>query len=107
MMTDKTSGPSTWAISRCFFIERTFLQTLFLTQVRTCTSAGQIRMRKVRYSLGTAWAHQDVSATYNQKQRQFVFQQIRSHPRKGITDTSIDVLLCHLPFPENLITQGA
>lgn len=53
------------------------------TWTRTCTSAGQIRMRKVRYSLGAAWAHQDVSATYDPEHRQFVFKQIRSNTRKG------------------------
>jgi len=40
-------------------------------------------MRKVRYSLGAAWAHQDVLATYDPEQRQFVFKQIRSNTRKG------------------------
>ena len=53
------------------------------TWTRTCTSVGQLRMRKIRYSLGYAWAHQDVSATFDPEQRQFVFTQIRSKTQKG------------------------
>ena len=53
------------------------------TWTRTCTSVGQLRMRKIRYSLGYAWAHQDVSITFDPLQRQFVFTQIRSETRKG------------------------
>jgi transposase len=53
------------------------------TWTRTCTSAGQTRVRKERYSLGAAWAHQDVSVTYDPAHRQFVFKQIRSNTRKG------------------------
>jgi len=71
-----------WELER-FDLQRVDAYLAECTWTRTCTSAGQIRMRKVRYSLGTAWAHQDVSATYDPEQRQFVFKQIRSHPRKG------------------------
>jgi transposase len=53
------------------------------TWFRTCTSVGQLRMRNIRYSLGAAWAHQDVSVTYDPQQRQFIFSQIRSKSRKG------------------------
>lgn len=53
------------------------------TWTRTCTSVGQLRMRKIRYSLGQAWAHQNVSVTYDPAVRQFVFKQIRSETRKG------------------------
>ncbi len=53
------------------------------TWLRTCTSVGQLRMRKVRYSLGAAWAHQEVAVTYDPEQRQFVFTQVRSETRKG------------------------
>jgi transposase InsO family protein len=53
------------------------------TWLRTCTSAGQLRMHKVRYTLGAAWAHQEVSVTYDPEHRQFVFTQIRSETRKG------------------------
>jgi len=53
------------------------------TWLRTCTSVGQLRMRKVRYSLGAAWAHQDVSVTFDLERRQFVFTQVRSKTRKG------------------------
>lgn len=60
------------------------------TWTRTCTSVGQLRMRKVRYSLGYAWAHQDVSVTYDPKQRQFVFTQIRSETRKGKSQPKLD-----------------
>jgi len=53
------------------------------TWTRTCTSVGQLRMRKARYSLGQAWAHQNVSVSYDPDVRQFVFKQIRSETRKG------------------------
>ena len=53
------------------------------TWTRTCTSVGQLRMRNIRYSLGYAWAHQDVSITFDPDHRQFVFTQIRSETRKG------------------------
>jgi hypothetical protein len=53
------------------------------TWFRTATSVGQLRMRKIRYSLGYAWAHQKVSATFDPEHRQFVFTQIRSETRKG------------------------
>lgn len=57
---------------------------------RTCTSVGQLRMRKVRYSLGYAWAYQDVSVTYDPEHRQFVFTQIRSETRKGKDQLILD-----------------
>jgi len=60
------------------------------TWIRTCTSVGQLRMRKLRYSLGYAWAHQDVSATFDPEQRQFVFTQIRSETRKGKRQPKLD-----------------
>ena len=60
------------------------------TRTRTCTSVGQLRMRKVRYSLGYAWAHQDVSVTYDPEHRQFVFTQIRSETRKGKSQPKLD-----------------
>ena len=53
------------------------------TWFRTCTSVGQLRMRNIRYTLGYAWAHQEVSVTYAPDQRQFVFTQMRSKSRKG------------------------
>jgi hypothetical protein len=53
------------------------------TWYRRATSVGQVRVRKVRYSLGSAWAHQEVSVTFDPKKRQFVFAQIRSKMRKG------------------------
>ena len=60
------------------------------TWVRTCTSVGQLRMRKIRYSLGYAWAHQDVSVTFDPEQRQFVFAQIRSETQKGKDQPKLD-----------------
>jgi len=66
-----------------FDLQRVDAYLAAFTWTRTCTSAGQIRLRKVRYSLGAAWAHQEVSATYDPEPRQFVFTQIRSHTRKG------------------------
>lgn len=46
-------------------------------------SSGGVATRKVRYSLGSAWAHQDVSVIFDPEKRQFVFEQIRSKERKG------------------------
>ena len=40
-------------------------------------------MRKARYSLGYAWAYQDVSVIFDPDERQFVFTQIRSKTSKG------------------------
>ena len=60
------------------------------TWFRTCTSVGQLRMRKIRYSLGAAWAHQDVSVTFDPHCRQFVFTQIRSKTRKGQEQTQLE-----------------
>ena len=54
-----------------------------ITWTKTCTSVGQLRMRKIRYSLGQAWAHQNISVIYDPDVRQFVFKQIRSETRKG------------------------
>jgi len=53
------------------------------TWYRRTTSVGQLRMRKVRYSLGYAWAYQDVAVTFDPGKCQFVFEQIRSKTRKG------------------------
>lgn len=60
------------------------------TWTRTCTSVGQLRMRKVRYSLGYAWTHQDVSVSFDPEHRQFVFTQIRSKSRKGKDQPKLD-----------------
>jgi len=60
------------------------------TWIRTCTSVGQLRMRKIRYSLGYAWAHQNVSVTFDPEFRQFVFTQIRSETRKGKRQPKLD-----------------
>jgi len=60
------------------------------TWIRKCTSVGQLRMRKTRYSLGYAWAHQDVSATFDAENRQYVFTQIRSKTRKGKDQPKLD-----------------
>jgi transposase len=61
-----------------------------ITWTRTCTSVGQLRMRNIRYSLGYAWAHQDVSITFDPEHRQFVFSQIRSETRKGKEQPKLD-----------------
>lgn len=60
------------------------------TWTRTCTSVGQLRMRKVRYSLGQAWAYQQVSIVFDSECRQFVFAQIRSETRKGKSQPKLD-----------------
>jgi len=57
---------------------------------RTCTSVGQLRMRKMRYSLGYAWAYQHVSVYFDPEDRQFVFTQIRSETRKGKDQPKLD-----------------
>lgn len=66
-----------------FDLQRVDAYLAEFTWLRTCTSAGQIRVRKMRYTLGTAWAHQEVSVTFDPEQRQFVFTQIRAQTRKG------------------------
>jgi len=66
-----------------FDLKRVDQHLAHLTWTRTCTSVGQLRMRKIRYSLGYAWAHQDVSVTFDPVKRQFIFTQIRSKTRKG------------------------
>jgi hypothetical protein len=66
-----------------FDLQRVDVYLAEFTWTRTCTSAGQTRVRKERYSLGAAWAHQDVSVTYDSEPRQFIFKQIRSNTRKG------------------------
>lgn len=53
------------------------------TWFRKATSAGQLRMRKLRYTLGKAWAHQEISITFDPEKRQYVFTQIRSETKKG------------------------
>lgn len=60
------------------------------TWYRTTTSVGQLRMRKVRYSLGYAWAHQDVSVIFDPEKRQFVFTQIRSKTRTGKSQPKLE-----------------
>jgi len=66
-----------------FDLQRVDAYLAEFTWTRTCTSAGQIRVRKVRYTLGTTWAHQEVSVTFDPAPRQFVFTQIRAQTRKG------------------------
>jgi hypothetical protein len=56
----------------------------------TCTSVGQLRTRRIRYSLGYAGAYQDVSVTFDPEHRQFVFKQIRSKTRKGKDQPRLD-----------------
>jgi hypothetical protein len=60
------------------------------TWIRTATSVGQLRMRKIRYSLGYAWAHQKVSVKFDPEHREFVFTQIRSETRKGKSQPELD-----------------
>jgi transposase len=60
------------------------------TWTRSCTSVGQVCMRNIRYSLGYAWAHQDVSISFVPDHRQFVFSQIRSETRKGKDQPKLD-----------------
>jgi len=89
LLTTKRPYRPEWELE-IFDLQRVDAYLAEFTWTRTCTSAGQIRMRKVRYSLGAAWAHQEVSATYDPEQRQFVFTQIRSHTRKGQAQPHLD-----------------
>jgi hypothetical protein len=73
-----------------FDIKRVDAYLSKFTWTRTCTSVGQLRMRKIRYSLGYAWAYQDVSVTFDSEHRQFVFKQIRSKTRKGKDQPRLD-----------------
>lgn len=73
-----------------FDIQRVDVYLSKFTWTRTCTSVGQLRMRKIRYSLGYAWAYQDVSVTFDPEHRQFVFTQIRAKTRKGKDQPKLD-----------------
>jgi hypothetical protein len=60
------------------------------TWLRTATSVGQVCVRGLRYGLGQAWAHQNISLTFDPEHRQFVFTQIRSETRKGKSLPKLD-----------------
>jgi transposase InsO family protein len=60
------------------------------TWLRTATSVGQVCVRGLRYGLGQAWAHQNISITFDPEHRQFVFTQIRSETRKGKSLPKLD-----------------
>jgi len=83
------AGPRLWWAAHpewereLFDLKRVDAYLAEFTWLRTCTSVGQLHMRKVRYSLGAAWVHQEVAVTYDPEQRQFVFTQARSETRKG------------------------
>lgn len=89
LLTTKRPYRPEWELE-LFDLQRVDAYLAEFTWTRTCTSAGQIRVRKVRYTLGTAWAHQEVSVTFDPEQRQFVFQQIRSQTRKGKEQPHLD-----------------
>lgn len=72
-----------------FDLQRVDAYLAEFTWLRTCTSVGQLRMRKVRYSLGAAWAHQDVAVTFDPASREFVFTQIRAATRQGRTQPQL------------------
>ena len=73
-----------------FDLERVDAYLADFTWARSCTSAGQVCMRKIRYTLGYAWAHQHVSVSFDPVHRQFVFTQIRSETRKGKCQPHLD-----------------
>ncbi len=52
------------------------------TWLRTATSVGQVSVGRHRYSLGSKWAGQAVSVTFDPESREFVFAQIRSESRQ-------------------------
>ena len=60
------------------------------TWYRKATTAGLLRLRKVRYTLGKAWAHQEISITYDPEERQYVFTQIRSETKKGKNEPKLE-----------------
>jgi hypothetical protein len=57
---------------------------------RQAISIGQRRKRKLRYSLGYAWAHQEVAISYGPDTRQFLFKQIRTESRKWKAQSEIE-----------------
>jgi hypothetical protein len=60
------------------------------TWFRTATSVGQSCVGGLRYGLGQAWAHQNISITFDPEHRQFVFTQVRSETRKGKSLPELD-----------------
>ena len=82
LLTPKRPYRPEWELE-LFDLKRMDAYLAGFTWIRTATSVGQLRMRKLRYSLGKAWAHQEISITFDPEHRQFVFTQIRSETRKG------------------------
>jgi hypothetical protein len=54
-----------------------------LTWTRTVSKVGQVSLGSHRYGLGTPWAGQTVSVSFDAKRRQFVFTQVRPETKRG------------------------
>jgi hypothetical protein len=51
--------------------------------IRTVSQTGQVALGGYRYGLGSAWAEQTVSVSFDTEQRQFVFTQVRPDTQQG------------------------
>jgi len=54
------------------------------TWTRIVSQVGQVSLGGYRYGLGTAWANQTVTVSFEAKQRQFVFTQVRPETKRGL-----------------------
>ena len=66
-----------------------------LTWTRTVSKVGQVSLASLRYGLGTSWAGQTVSVSFDARRRQFVFTQVRPETKRGrrlpeLTPVSLD-----------------
>jgi hypothetical protein len=53
------------------------------TWIRTVSAVGQVSLGSQRYGLGTAWAGQMVSISFDPEHRQFVFAQVKPKTKRG------------------------
>ena len=53
------------------------------TWIRSVSEVGQVSLGSRRYGMGTAWAGQTVSISFDPEQRQFVFTQVKPKTKRG------------------------
>ncbi len=53
------------------------------TWIRSVSEVGQVSLGSRRYGMGTAWAGQTVSISFDPEQRQFVFAQVKPKTKRG------------------------
>jgi hypothetical protein len=66
-----------------FDLERVDNYLATLTWTRTVSEVGQVSLGNHRYGLGTSWAGQTVSISFEASRRQFVFAQVRPKDKRG------------------------